>query len=133
MSTGPHLPTRERVARRSVAAMTNWPAGDSRRVQQTTNDIHALYELVSLTDERVAQMATTMDERFTGVDQRFDSIDERFTGVDQRLDAIDERFTTVDTRFDAIDERFTGVDARFDAIDERFTTVDTRFDFIDER
>lgn len=98
--------------------MMNWPASDSRHVQQAKNDIVSLYELLALTDERVGHIASTMDERF-GV------IDEQLVAIGRRFDTMDERFTAVDTRFDTIDERFTGTDRQLASLTTEVTDLRT--------
>lgn len=59
-------------------------------------------------------------------------VNEKFSGVDHRFDRVDERFIEVDHRFDRVDEKFTEVDHRFDRVDEKFTEVDHRFDHLEK-
>ena len=59
-----------------------------------------------------------VNEKFSGVDHRFDRVDEKFTEVDQRFDRVDRKFTEVDHRFDRVDEKFIAVDQHFDHLEK---------------
>jgi DNA anti-recombination protein RmuC len=54
------------------------------------------------------QRATWTDERLDdlaqSIDRRFDQVDLRFQQVDQRFEQIDRRFEQVDRRFDRVDD-----------------------------
>ncbi|MGM0901335.1 MAG: hypothetical protein ACQEXB_09595 [Bacillota bacterium] len=99
------------------------------RLNKQDEMMQQLIHLVAKNTERII----AMDERFDGVDQRFNEMDKRFDGVDQRFSEMDERFDGVDQRFSEIDERFDGVDQKFIAMDERFDGVDQRFSEMDKR
>jgi hypothetical protein len=65
-------------------------------------------------DDRFADMAAYMSERFAQVDGRFTQVDGRFAQVDARFSQVDERFAQMDRRFGQVDQRFAQMDTRFD-------------------
>jgi hypothetical protein len=66
-------------------------------------------ELVQYLDERFHGLVHGLDQRFEGIDRRFDGIDRRFNEVDRKFDGIDQRFDEVDRKFDAVNERIEEV------------------------
>ena len=64
-----------------------------------------------------------IDERFDGVDKKFEKVDERFDGVDKKFEKVTERFNSVDKK---IDENFRitqeNVDSQFERAFEVFAT-----------
>ena len=86
---------------------------ESRRLQQATNDIEALYDPMSDTRDRVDKISAKLLEH----DGHFKQIDERFEQIDGRFKQIDERFEQIDGRFKQIDGRFEQIDGRFERVD----------------
>ena len=84
-------------------------------------------DTISMTDEQVQKLISSIDTRFDAVDARFDAIDTRFNEIDNRFDAMDARFDAVDARFDAIDTRINTMEAtfeaRFDSMEEQFNDL----------
>jgi hypothetical protein len=81
-----------------------------------------------MTPEDRKELKTYFDEKFHGVDKRFDGIDHRLDGTDKRFDSIDRRLDGMDKRFDGIDQRLDGMDKRFDGVDKRFDGIDAHLD-----
>jgi hypothetical protein len=50
--------------------------------------------------------------------------DEKFRGVDQRFDGMDQRFAAVDQRFDGMDQQIAGMSQRFAKIDAHLDCQD---------
>ncbi|WP_161804373.1 hypothetical protein [Microbacterium sp. GCS4] len=63
------------------------PAALQLRVEQNTNDIASIYEIL----EGIGKKLDEHDARFDGIDGRLDGIDGRLDGIDGRLDGIDGR------------------------------------------
>ncbi|MCB9798508.1 hypothetical protein H6758_02180 [Candidatus Nomurabacteria bacterium] len=76
--------------------------------------------------EVVTGLSSNLSQFKIEVNQRFDGIDQRFNGIDQRLDGMDQRFDGMDQRLDGMDQRFDGIDGRLDGMDQRFDQVDNR-------
>jgi predicted nuclease with TOPRIM domain len=74
--------------------------------------------------EQMAWTDDRLEERFDGIDRRFDEIDGKFIEVDRRFDEIDGKFIEVDRRFDEIDRRFDEVYRRFGLMDKRFDRLE---------
>ena len=70
-----------------------------RRIERNTNDIEAIYDL--LTDH--GEQLTAIQSKLAEHDARFESIDQRFESIDARFESIDARFESVDARFDKVD------------------------------
>ncbi|OIJ14208.1 hypothetical protein BKP37_08985 [Anaerobacillus alkalilacustris] len=75
-------------------------------------------------NKRINSLEENQNQRFKGIDERFDAVDQRFKGIDERFDAVDQRFKGIDERFDIVDQRFKGIDERFDIVDERLETIE---------
>jgi len=106
------------------------------RLTKQDEMMQQLIHLVAKNTEKII----AMDERFNGVDQRFNKVDERFEEmnqrfikVDERFDEVNQRFIKVDERFDEVNQRFIKVDQRFDEVNQRLIKVDERFDEVNQR
>lgn len=85
---------------------------EARRLRQATNDIEALYDLMSETRKRLEDVASTVTEHSAQLaaietklvehDQRFDRLDQRFEGIDKRFNDIDQRFGQIDTAIGSV-------------------------------
>ncbi len=60
------------------------PVQMERRIEQNSNDIASLYELVA----DIRDTLTVHSARLDAIDARLDGIDGRLDGIDGRLDAI---------------------------------------------
>ncbi|MFJ4174380.1 hypothetical protein [Microbacterium sp. NPDC089696] len=63
------------------------PAALQLRVEQNTNDIASIYEIL----DGIGRKLVEHDDRFDAIDRRLDGIDGRLDGIDGRLDGIDGR------------------------------------------
>ncbi|MFT4258761.1 hypothetical protein [Microbacterium sp.] len=62
------------------------PAQMERRLEQNTNDIGAIYEILTGIEGKLAEH----DARFNGIDGRLDGIDGRLDGIDRQLAEVIE-------------------------------------------
>ena len=67
------------------------PAALQLRVEQNTNDIASIYEIL----EWIGQKLDEHDARFDAMDRRLDGIDGRLDGIDGRLDGLSAQMTEV--------------------------------------
>ncbi len=74
---------------------------------------------------KIETIEVKFDEKFAGVDRRFDAVDEKLAAVDQRFDAVDEKLAAVDQRFDAVNGKFTAVDKRLNTAQARDAAIET--------
>ena len=79
------------------------------------------------------QLANKMDQRFDGLEKRFEGIDQQFVGIEKRFEGIDQRFDGMDQRFDGMEKRFGEMDQRFDGMEKRFGEMDQQFVGIEKR
>ncbi|WP_341942152.1 hypothetical protein [Microbacterium sp. LWH10-1.2] len=77
-------------------AMT--PTQADLRMEQNTNDISAIYELLE-----------EMNARLAGHDLQLGSIGVRLDGIDGRLDGLDGRLDGIDGRLDGLSSQMTEV------------------------
>ncbi|GAB94698.1 chromosome segregation ATPase [Kineosphaera limosa] len=83
----------------SVEDMTTPMVELERQVQRNSNDIHAIYDL--LTDVNKWQKAANL---------RFDGLDHSIAGLDRRLGAVEGRLDGIDGRLDGLDGRLGTVE-----------------------
>jgi hypothetical protein len=69
-----------------------------------------IIEKLDKLEKLIIEMKEGNNERFLGMDHRFDGMDKRFDGIDIRLDGMDKRFDGIDIRLDGMDKRFDGID-----------------------
>ncbi|MEV4735130.1 MULTISPECIES: hypothetical protein [unclassified Microbacterium] len=67
------------------------PAALQLRVEQNTNDIASIYEIL----EGIGKKLDEHDARFDGIDARLDGIDARLDGIDGRLDGLSSQMAEV--------------------------------------
>jgi hypothetical protein len=53
-------------------------------------------------EQAIAELRSTISQRFDQVDQRFDQVDQRFEAVDRRFDAVDRRFDETQAQMKAL-------------------------------
>ena len=73
--------------------------------------------------DMVANLRTTMLDKFADIDGRFDRIEERLDEHDGRFDRIEERLDEHDGRFDRIDKRLDEHDRQFTEINGHFKEI----------
>ncbi|MEX2253393.1 MAG: hypothetical protein WD649_04520 [Thermoleophilaceae bacterium] len=56
----------------------------------------------SWTDERLDDFRGEVNQRFDGVDKRFDQVDKRFEAMERRFDHVDRRFERIESRIDDV-------------------------------
>ena len=76
------------------------------------------------------QLANKMDQRFDGLEKRFEGIDQQFVGIEKRFEGIDQRFDGMDQRFDGMEKRFGEMDQQFVGIEKRLGNVENKVDGI---
>jgi len=90
-------------------------------------------ELLKHMISEMAVLRNEMNNRFDGVDKRFNDVDARLGGMDKRFDDVDGRLNSMDKRFDDVDGRLNSMDKRFDDVDGRLNSIDKRFNDVDSR
>jgi len=54
---------------------------------------------------------------------KFSTLNQRFTRVDEQIAGIDQRFARVDEQFARVDQRFSGIDEKFEETKRYFSVV----------
>ena len=57
------------------------------------------------------------------LESKFSTLNQRFTRVDEQLAGIDQRFARVDEQFARVDQRFSGIDEKFEETKKYFSVV----------
>jgi len=57
------------------------------------------------------------------LESKFSTLNQRFTRVDEQLAGIDQRFARVDEQFARVDQRFSGIDEKFEETKRYFSVV----------
>jgi chromosome segregation ATPase len=73
--------------------------------------------------DAIADLQSTMERRFTVVDERMAALDGRMATLDGRMAMVDGRMATLDERTVGLDERTVRLDERTARLDERTATL----------
>jgi len=69
----------------------------------TKEDLQSIKGIVvDVVDDKIDDLATSIQKEFAAQNDRFTKIDDRFDKIDDRFDKIDDRFSKVDDRFDRL-------------------------------
>ncbi len=66
----------------------------------TPEDLKAIGQVV---EEKVDELAETVQKGFSEMEERFNGVDRRFTSVEARLDKVETSLTTVERKLDRTD------------------------------
>lgn len=72
------------------------------------------------TDDRMDDLAKSVDARFEQVDKRFEQVDKRFEQVDKRFEQVDKRFEQIHGDIKGLREE----------TNQHFATLNRRFDVL---
>jgi archaellum component FlaC len=73
-------------------------------------------------DKDNSDLIEYLDQKFTKIDDRFDSIDQKFIRIDERFGNVDQKFTHIDERFDEMKKDFIDLQSSVDAYAKKADT-----------
>jgi chromosome segregation ATPase len=126
------------------------PQDLGQRVERTTQEIDALYDITQETHRTVKKIATVQQHhgnRMTTLERTLDHHTNKFNVHTNRLNSISSRLNHIEAaqhihtetlnahseKLDKVDARLDKVDGRLDKVDGRLDKVDGRLDKVDGR
>ena len=93
---------------------------------------HTLADVLRAVQSNGTALAA-LNERFDGLEGRFDGLNNRVDALEGRIDGLNKRFDTLEGRIDGLNGRLDALEGRFDGLNGRFDALEGRLDSFERR